>query len=94
MYFVYIVTNTHNTTLYIGVTNDLERRLYEHKNHLVSGFSDQYNLHKLVYYESTTDVYSAIAREKQLKGWARAKKKALIEKENPQWLDLSEKLFG
>ena len=94
MYFVYMITNTHNTTLYIGVTNNLERRLYEHKNHLVSGFSDQYNLHKLVYYESTTDVYSAIAREKQLKGWARAKKKALIEKENPQWLDLSEKLFG
>ena len=94
MYFVYMITNMHNTTLYIGVTNNLERRLYEHKNHLVSGFSDQYNLHKLVYYESTTDVYSAIAREKQLKGWARAKKKALIEKENPQWLDLSEKLFG
>ena len=94
MYFVYMITNMHNTTLYIGVTNNLERRLYEHKNHLVSGFSKQYNLHKLVYYEATTDVYSAIAREKQLKGWTRAKKNALIEKENPQWLDLSETLFG
>ena len=94
MYFVYMITNMHNTTLYIGVTNNLERRLYEHKNHLVSGFSKQYNLQKLVYYEATTDVYSAIAREKQLKGWTRAKKNALIEKENPQWLDLSETLFG
>jgi len=93
MYFVYMLTNTHNTTLYIGMTNDLRRRLYEHENKLVSSFSRQYNLHKLVYYECTTDVYSAIAREKQLKGWTRAKKNALIEKENPEWLDLSKKLF-
>ncbi len=90
MYFVYILTNTHNTTVYIGVTNDLQRRLYEHKNHLVSGFTKQYNLHKLVYFECTSDVRAAIAREKQLKGWTRAKKNALIESENPQWRDLSE----
>ena len=90
MYFVYILTNTHNTTIYIGVTNDLQRRLYEHKNHLVSGFTKQYNLHKLVYFECTSDVRAAIAREKQLKGWTRAKKNALIERENPQWRNLSE----
>ena len=90
MYFVYILTNTHNTTIYIGVTNDLQRRLYEHKNHLVSGFTKQYNLHKLVYFECTSDVRAAIAREKQLKGWTRAKKNALIESENPQWRNLSE----
>ena len=93
MYFVYILTNTHNTTVYIGVTNNLERRIYEHKNGLVPSFSKQYNLHKLVYYEATTDAYAAIAREKQLKGWTRAKKNALIEKENPKWDDLSQKLF-
>ena len=93
MYFVYMLTNTNNTTLYIGVTNNLARRVYEHKNQLVSGFTKQYNLHKLVFFESTTDVYAAIAREKQLKGWTRAKKNALIEKENPTWEDLSEKLF-
>ena len=90
MYFVYILTNTHNTTVYIGVTNDLQRRLYEHKNHLVAGFTKQYNLHKLVYFECTSDVRAAIAREKQLKGWTRAKKNALIETTNPQWRDLSE----
>ena len=90
MYFVYILTNTHNTTVYTGVTNDLQRRLYEHKNQLVSGFTKQYNLHKLVYYETTSDVYAAIAREKQLKGWTRAKKNCLIESGNPQWRDLSE----
>ena len=89
MYFVYILTNTHNTTVYIGVTNNLERRLYEHKNQLVSGFSKQYNLHKLVYFEATKNVESAIAREKQLKGWTRAKKNALIEEMNPTWKDLS-----
>ena len=93
MYFVYMLTNTHNTTLYIGVTGNLGKRLYEHKNQLVSGFSKTYNLHKLVYFESTTDVRSAIAREKQLKGWTRAKKNALIERMNPQWKDLGENLF-
>ena len=91
MYFVYMLTNTHNTTLYIGVTNNLERRLWEHRNGVVPGFSKQYNLHKLVYFEATTDVKSAISREKQLKGWTRAKKNALINQNNPLWQDLSNK---
>ena len=89
MYFVYILTNKHNTTLYTGVTNNLERRLYEHKNKLVEGFTKRYNLDKLVYYEATSDVRSAIEREKQIKGWTRAKKDCLIETINPQWRDLS-----
>ena len=75
--------------MYIGVTNNLERRLYEHRNQLVSGFTKQYNLHKLVYFEATNNVESAIAREKQLKGWTRAKKNALVEEMNPTWKDLS-----
>ena len=74
MYFVYMLTNKHNTTLYTGVTNNLERRLYEHRNKLVDGFTKRYNLDKLVYYEVTEDVRSAIEREKQIKGWTRAKK--------------------
>ena len=76
-------------TLYTGVTNNLERRVYEHKNKLVTGFTSKYNITKLVYYEETSDVYSALAREKQIKGWLRAKKVALIEAENPEWKDLS-----
>jgi len=90
MYYVYMLTNTYNTVLYIGVTNNLERRLYEHKNKLVDGFTKKYNLHKLVYFDTTIDVRSAIQREKQLKGWTRAKKNALIENTNPNWADLSE----
>ena len=90
MYFVYMLTNKHNTTLYTGVTNNLERRLYEHKNKLVDGFSKQYNLYKLVYFEDTGDVKSAIAREKQIKGWTRVKKNGLINSVNPEWKDLSE----
>ena len=88
MYYVYMLTNTHNTTLYIGVTGNLEKRLYEHKNQLVSGFTKTYNLHKLVYYEATGDVYSALSREKQIKGWSRAKKNALVNTVNPKWEDL------
>ena len=76
--------------LYTGVTNNLERRLYEHKNKLVKGFTEKYNVNKLVYYDSTTDVEAAIAREKQIKGWTRHKKNGLIESINPQWNDLSE----
>ena len=90
MYFVYILTNFTNKVLYTGVTNNLERRLYEHKNELADGFTKRYHIHKLVYYEATTDVYSAISREKQIKGWLRAKKIELIEKENPEWKDLSD----
>ena len=90
MYYVYIITNKINSVVYIGVTNDLERRLYEHKHKLVDGFSKKYNLYKLVYLETTTDIKAAIAREKQLKGWTRAKKNALIASINPLWKDLNE----
>lgn len=87
-YYVYILTN--NTgTLYIGVTNDLDRRMTEHKAGLVVGFSQRYGVNKLVYYEETSDVGAAISREKQLKGWRRSKKTNLIESMNPGWLDLS-----
>ena len=89
MYYVYFLTNWDDSVLYIGVTNNLPRRLYEHRNGLVDGFTKKYNVHKLVYYEYTNDVYSAISREKQLKKWTRAKKNALVVKENPQWRDLS-----
>ena len=89
MYFVYILSNWDDSVLYIGVTSNLSRRLYEHRHGLADGFTKQYNVHKLVYYEHTNDVYSAISREKQLKKWVRAKKNALISKMNPQWIDLS-----
>jgi putative endonuclease len=89
MYYVYILSNWDDSVLYIGVTSDLKRRLYEHRNHLVNGFTAQYNVHKLVYFEYTNDVRSAIDREKQLKGWRRDKKNALISKANPEWIDLS-----
>lgn len=88
-YCVYILTNKRKTTLYIGMTNDISRRMHEHKNHLLPGFSDRYNLEWLIYCEETSDVQAAIAREKQLKGWSRAKKVSLIESTNPGWLDLS-----
>ena len=77
-------------TLYTGVTNDLERRVYEHKNKLVEGFTKKYNITKLVYFDDTNDVESAITREKQIKGWLRKKKIALIESVNPYWKDLAE----
>ena len=87
-YYVYILTNWNNKVLYIGVTNNLERRLYEHKNELIDGFTKRYHVHKLVYYEYTRDVNAAIAREKTLKGWTRAKKEALIETRNPGWEEI------
>jgi putative endonuclease len=77
-------------TLYTGVTDNLERRVYEHKNKLIPGFTQKYNITKLVYYEVTNDVRAAIEREKQIKGWLRRKKAALVETMNPQWVDLSE----
>ena len=89
MYFVYILANWDDSVLYIGVTGNLPRRLYEHRNGLVDGFTKKYNVHKLVYFENTSDVYSAISREKQLKKWRRSKKNELSEKLNPQWRDLS-----
>ena len=88
-YYVYILTNWNDSVMYIGVTNNLKRRLYEHRNHLADGFTKKYNVHKLVYYEYTNDVRSALEREKQLKGWTRAKKNALVAKANPTWTDLS-----
>ena len=91
-YYVYIMTNEQKT-LYTGVTNDLERRVYEHKNKLVEGFTRKYNITRLVYYERTTDVQAAIEREKQIKGWLRKKKIALVESMNPEWVDLSEGWF-
>ena len=92
-YYVYIITNFTNSTLYVGVTNNLERRLYEHKNKLVDGFSKRYNLNKLVYFEETTSIENAIEREKQLKGLKREKKNSLIYSKNPFWLDLSENWY-
>jgi putative endonuclease len=88
-YYVYIMTNS-SRTLYTGVTDDLVRRVYEHKNKLIEGFTKKYNITKLVYYEITSDVQAAIQREKQIKGWLRKKKIALIEEANPEWEDLSE----
>ena len=90
MFFVYILSNWCDSVLYIGVTANLPKRLYEHRNGLGDGFSKRYNTHKLVYYEYTNDVYSAISREKQLKKWSRSKKNYLIETQNPEWKDLSE----
>ena len=91
-YYVYIMTNN-SGTLYTGVTNDLRRRVYEHKNKLIPGFTNKYNITKLVYYEECKDIKIAIAREKQIKGWLRKKKIELIEKENPNWEDLSKDWF-
>ena len=89
MYYVYVLTNWDDSVMYIGVTSNLPKRLYEHCNHLTDGFTKKYNVHKLVYFEQTTDVNSAIAREKQLKGWTRKKKNDLIARINPEWKDLS-----
>ncbi len=92
MYYVYLLTNWNNKVLYTGVTNDLARRLYEHKNGLAEGFTKKYHVHKLVYFEATTDVRAAIAREKQIKGWTRKKKDALVQSGNPEWEDLADQL--
>ena len=88
-YYVYIMTNR-SKTLYVGITSELVRRVYEHKLKLLEGFTKKYNITKLVYFENTTDVMAAISREKQIKGWLRRKKIALIESANPNWKDLSE----
>jgi putative endonuclease len=92
-YYVYFMTNRKNGVLYTGVTNDLRRRVYEHQNKVVPGFTSRYNLTQLVYYETTGDVTAAIAREKQIKSWRRSKKVALIVKENPDWRDLAGEWF-
>lgn len=92
--FVYILTNERHTTLYIGVTNDLQSRVWQHRNAIGSGFAHRYNLGVLVYYEVFPEAPAAIAREKQLKGWNRAKKKVLSATLNPKRRDLSVELFG
>jgi putative endonuclease len=91
-YYVYMMTNT-SCTFYVGVTNNLERRVCEHKQGLIPGFTHKYHVTWLVYYETYRDVRQAIAREKQLKGWRRAKKIALIRSQNPQWSDLAADWF-
>ena len=93
MYWVYILANWDHRVLYTGVTNDLTRRLYEHKSGLHEGFTKKYRVTNLVYFEQTSDVNAAIAREKQIKGWRREKKDALVEQVNPEWNDLSELAF-
>jgi len=87
-FYVYIITNKSNKVLYIGVTNNLERRMFEHRSGIIDGFPKRYNLTKLVYYESCNSSKDAIAREKQLKGWLRRKKIDLINSMNPEWNDL------
>ncbi len=86
--YVYLLANKHNNVLYTGVTNDLVRRIYEHKNKLVAGFSQKYNVDRLVYYDVCSDIVTAIEREKQIKGWSRKKKNDLVNALNPSWDDL------
>ncbi|RDB59440.1 endonuclease [Gordonibacter sp. 28C] len=88
-YYVYIMSNPGRTVLYVGVTNSLERRVAEHKSHALPGFTDKYNVIDLVYYEQCGHIEDAIQREKQLKGWSRKKKNALVESLNPDWRDLA-----
>ena len=90
--YVYIMTCSSKSTLYIGVTSDIKKRLSEHKEGRYEGFTKKYNLHKLIYFEEHTDIVSAINREKQLKWWNRAWKEELINSVNPEWLDLSDKV--
>ena len=90
MYYVYIITNKSKTVLYTGVTNNIERRMYEHKNKQIEGFTKRYNVNQLVYYESYSDVNYAISREKQIKNLLRRKKEELINSMNPNWDDLME----
>jgi len=90
--YVYIITNYTNTTLYIGVTSDLSRRIYEHRNKLIEGFSKRYNLYKLVYFEYSESIVAVLEREKYLKGKTRKFKEELINSLNPTWADLYEKL--
>ena len=93
-YFVYILTNAWHTVFYTGVTNDLIRRVFEHRMHLVKGFTDRYNVYKLVYFEETSDVNAAIHREKIIKKWKSAFKFDAINKMNPEWKDLYVEMAG
>jgi len=91
-YYVYFLTNWDNKVLYVGVTNDLKRRVYEHKHGLTEGFTRKYNVNKLIYYELSEEIESAIVREKQIKGGSRQKKNDLVKKFNPKWEDLWDQL--
>ena len=94
MYYVYILSNSSNTVLYTGVTNNLPRRIYEHKNHLdPNSFTARYRVSKLVYYEATENVEAAIEREKQIKGWNRKRKDKIVSLKNPEWKDLYEDIL-
>jgi len=94
MYYVYILTNITGTVLYTGVTNDLIRRVYEHKNNTIpESFTAKYSVHKLVYFESTSSRYEAISREKQIKSWNRKRKNKLVETMNPKWIELYDTLL-
>ena len=89
IYYIYILTNWNHNVMYIGLTNDLNRRLFEHQNKLIDGFTKKYNVNKLVYYELFYNINDAIHREKELKKWRREKKNNLVAQLNPEWLDLS-----
>ncbi len=91
-YYIYFLTNWNNKVLYVGVTNNLKRRVYEHKHGLMEGFTRKYNVHKLVYYEVVEEIKAAILREKQIKGGSRQKKNDLVERFNPEWKDLWDQL--
>lgn len=88
-YYVYLLTNQNNKVMYVGMTSNIERRIFEHQHHSLEGFTSKYNVNKLVYFEATSDVLAAIAREKQIKKWRREKKDALVVAMNPEWQDLS-----
>lgn len=92
MYYVYILTNKTDSVMYVGVTNDLERRIYEHKSRLIDGFTKRYHVDKLVYFEEYSDANNAISREKQIKGYSRSKKNELVKKQNPDFKDFSQLL--
>ena len=92
-YFIYILTNWNNKVIYTGVTNNIFRRIFEHKNKLLNGFTKRYKLIKLVYYKMTTDINNTIAREKEIKKWRIEKKNRLVESTNPKWNDLTEALI-
>ena len=93
-YYVYIMASKRNGTIYTGVTNNLERRVYEHKNNIIKGFTSKYKIHNLVYFEETNDINEALAFEKRIKGWLRKKKIDLIEAMNPHWNDLAKEWFN
>ena len=88
-YYVYLLTNWNNKVMYVGITNNLQKRIYEHKNKLIKGFTKKYNVNKLVYFEKTKDILSAIEREKEIKKWRRDKKNKLVNQINQKWEDLS-----